>query len=395
VPTGLVEQNNGSISYLNPGDVITLDDGGYGHAAIIESYNPSTNTVTIINQNTQNVTTTAYIESGSLASGNADLHMNAFSGYDVQAIIHAPGGRGVRAQPNDFNGLGKSDVALGYNSTIMFMTSTGSGFTNSWNTSGWGTPTKAVTGDFDGDTKSDILWLQPSGGAYVAQIMASTGSGFTNAWNNSGWGLPTWIGTGYFNTDNRSDVALYYPASSGGGGPPVLQILTSTGSGFTNSWNTYSWGSPTKAVVGDYTGDGYSDILWLEPSGGAYVAQIMASTGSGFTNAWNNSGWGLPVWLASGDFDANGKSGIALDYSSVLQVMTSTGSGFSNSWNAYGWGSPALASVGFYNNDDKSDILWLQPSGGAYVAQIMASTGSGFTNAWNSSGWGLPVWMSE
>ncbi len=41
VPSGLTKQNNGAISYLDAGDVITLDDGGFGHAAIINSIGTS------------------------------------------------------------------------------------------------------------------------------------------------------------------------------------------------------------------------------------------------------------------------------------------------------------------------------------------------------------------
>jgi surface antigen len=203
----------------------------------------------------------------------------------------------TRAIPSDFDFNSKSDVAMysSSNSTVQVLSSTGSGFTSLWNSSGWGTPTMAVEGDFTGDGKSDLLWLEPSGGSYVAEVMASTGSGFTNAWNNFGWGLPTWIGVGYFDSDNKADVAIYTASTPNG---PVLQVLKSTGTGFTPLWNTYGWGNPTKAVVGDFNGDGMSDLLWLEPSGGSYVAEVMASTGSGFTNAWNNFGWGLPTWMA-------------------------------------------------------------------------------------------------
>jgi hypothetical protein len=96
-----------------------------------------------------------------------------------------------------------------------------------------------------------------------------------------------------------------------------------------------------------------------------------------------------------GDFDANGKSDVALAYSNVTMIEASSGSGFSNVWNTYGIGLPTRATVGFYNGDAKSDLLWMQPYGGAYVAQILSSNGvSGFGSAWNNFGWGLPYWMS-
>ena len=90
VPSGLSKQNNGSISYVNPGDVITLDDGGFGHAGIINTVD-SNGTVHIKNQNTGSTTdSSAYIDSGSLGNKNAHYHMNGWSKYWVQAIIHHP-----------------------------------------------------------------------------------------------------------------------------------------------------------------------------------------------------------------------------------------------------------------------------------------------------------------
>lgn len=251
-----------------------------------------------------------------------------------------------------------------------------------------------MTGDFNGDGKSDILWLEPYGGAYVAQVMLSTGSGFVRGWNSYGWANPLWIGVGYFNNDNYADLVLAYPN--------VLMVMTSNGNGFVNSWNTYGWRQATMAAVGDFNSDGLSDLLWLQPYGGsgAYVAQINASNGvNGWYNVWNSFGWGKPNWMGVGDFNGDGKSDVALVYSNVLMIDTTnnTGNGFVNAWNTYGWGLPTKAAVGFFNNDATSDLLWLQPYGGSgtYVAQINVSNGvNGWRNAWNSFGWGDPTWLS-
>ncbi len=91
LPSNLTDQLNGAISYINPGDAITLTYGtGPGHAAIINSV--SGTTYGIINQNVPGgVNSSAYIKSGtSLSAGNATLEMNAWDGYSVQAIVHAP-----------------------------------------------------------------------------------------------------------------------------------------------------------------------------------------------------------------------------------------------------------------------------------------------------------------
>ncbi len=80
-PANLTKQPNGSITYLDPGDVVTLDDGGNGHAGIVESVAGST--VTLVNQNTTAVYSTATLTGGTLT-------MNGWAGYTVQGVIHAP-----------------------------------------------------------------------------------------------------------------------------------------------------------------------------------------------------------------------------------------------------------------------------------------------------------------
>ena len=79
-------QFNGSISYINPGDVITLNYGTFGHAGIINSV--SGTTYNILNQNAQ--LNSSAVLSGSLSGGTGTLNMNAWVGYTVQGVIHAP-----------------------------------------------------------------------------------------------------------------------------------------------------------------------------------------------------------------------------------------------------------------------------------------------------------------
>ncbi|MFI6401481.1 CHAP domain-containing protein [Streptomyces sp. NPDC050548] len=97
VPSGLSAENNGSISKLDAGDVITLNDGGYGHAAIINSVSSS---IQIVNQNTVAVYSSASISSGALASSNATLSMTGWPGYAIQGVIHHPGSTGSGSGPS-------------------------------------------------------------------------------------------------------------------------------------------------------------------------------------------------------------------------------------------------------------------------------------------------------
>jgi hypothetical protein len=91
IPSNLAEQDNGSVSYINSGDVITFNNVNdpNGHAAIVN--NISGGTVNIINQNAD-LHSMATITSGALGGKNAHLDMTGWAGYYIQAIVHAPSG---------------------------------------------------------------------------------------------------------------------------------------------------------------------------------------------------------------------------------------------------------------------------------------------------------------
>ena len=62
IPKGLTWEANGSITYLNPGDVVTMGGAGGGHAAIVNWVVDGK--IQLINQNTSSVDTYATMCSG-------------------------------------------------------------------------------------------------------------------------------------------------------------------------------------------------------------------------------------------------------------------------------------------------------------------------------------------
>jgi hypothetical protein len=74
---------NGSITKIVPGDVVTLDDGGYGHAGVVSSVDPTTNQVTIANQNIGNTVTITVNYNPTAKTLASEL-----SGYSTQGVIH-------------------------------------------------------------------------------------------------------------------------------------------------------------------------------------------------------------------------------------------------------------------------------------------------------------------
>ena len=228
----------------------------------------------------------------------------------------------------DFNGDGTNDFLWrNQNGTLVDWTMNGSQITasqavtfganpvapdNSWNVAG--------IGDFNGDGKSDILWRNTNGSLIDwtmngSQVTASqqVTLGGSAASPDSSWSV---AGIGDFNGDGKSDVLWRNTNGS-------LIDWTMNGSQITSSQTVTLGGSAATpnsswsvAAIGDFHGDGKSDILWRNTNG-SLIDWTM--NGSQITSAQQVTFGGSPVSLDAswqiaqiGDFNGNGTSDILL-----------------------------------------------------------------------------------
>lgn len=236
VPSGLTEEGNGHISYLNPGDVITLTDSTYsqpnddgGHGAIVNSVTTSgvTTTVNIINQNAQQVNSSAYIQSGSFSSGNVTLHMNAWTGYNVQAVVHHPtsggsGGSVPVATGGPGIGVGNA-VYLGTDHLIVNQTMQANEYITSSNI-------------------QSVLIMQSDG-----NLVVYTGPGYVATWSSGTYGNPG----AYVQLQSNGDVVVY----------------SATGSLL---WHSGQYGSPSELLMqpdGNLVEYGSGIAMWYTATG--------------------------------------------------------------------------------------------------------------------------------
>jgi Ca2+-binding RTX toxin-like protein len=234
------------------------------------------------------------------------------------------------------------------------------------------------SGDFNGDGNSDILWRQDdSGQVYVWEMNglqiqgegAVTHAAVTNDWHVQG--------TGDFNGDGNSDV-LWRQDGTGQmyiwemNGQQVQAEGAVAHAAVPNDWQVQG--------VGDFNGDGSSDVLWRQDgSGQVYVwemngQQVQAEGAvahAAVPNDWHIEG--------VGDFNGDGNSDV---------LWRQDGSGQVYVWEMNGQqvqaeGAVAHApvasdwhvqSVGDFNGDGNSDVLWRQDgSGQVYVWQMNGS----------------------
>jgi len=241
------------------------------------------------------------------------------------------------ANPDDFNGDCRSDI-LWRNSTseevyqwLMNGTTIASQGTPGGPTSDW---VIQGAGDFDGDGKSDILWRNSGTGEVYQWLMngttiASQGTPGTVA-PSSGWVIQ---GVGDFNGDGKADI-LWQNSTSG-----EIYIWLMNGISIA-SQGEVGVVSPSSGWViqgvGDFDGNGTSDILWQNTTSGEVYIWLMNGTtitnqGSPFTLS-PSSGWNIE---GVGDYDGSGRAGILWRNSTTEQVyiwlmngatITSTGS---------------------------------------------------------------------
>ncbi|WP_083936885.1 M4 family metallopeptidase [Longispora albida] len=223
---------------------------------------------------------------------------------------------GAKLVAADFNGDGRADLALtggaGW-STVPVAFSNGNGTFNVTNSGVANFPSwaatanvKAVAGDFNGDGRSDLA-LTGGAGWSTVPVAFSNGNGTFSVTNSGVANFPSWAATanvkvaaGDYNGDGRADLAL-----SGGAGWSTVPVAFSNGNGtfsVTNSGvaNFPSWAtvSGAKLASGDFNGDGRADLA-LAGGAGWSTVPVAFSNGNGTFTITNSGVANFPGWAAT------------------------------------------------------------------------------------------------
>jgi RHS repeat-associated protein len=267
---------------------------------------------------------------------------------------------------------------------------------------------RCLSGDFDGDGKTD-----------VACLVSSTTASDEGKWSvalstGKGWKTSSWIGsspTGAsetvssacvaadFNGDRRQDIACYSATDH------VWHVAVSTGTMFRSSpWAngpaiTGDLGPqavvPSRCILGDFNGDGNADIACYTGTSGSEEFNGKWSMGFSTGSGWSTVEWpGPPVATSkedgrvianeciTGDFNGDGRTDIACNY-----------------------GGESKESIAYRKaNGDCPELKTIaqKAAAGCHLVPIYAeslSTGSGFTSSlftpngsvfFTSTAWGNP-----
>jgi uncharacterized repeat protein (TIGR01451 family) len=322
---------------------------------------------------------------------NACLPPTTF-GWQGQAIL--PGTAGLAAGwggnqifAADFNGDGKTDLftcPTALNATCYIYYSNGAGgLSQSGFTPAWGAHSVGVT-DFNGDGMADFLVCPPSnghsGGGGTCVVYYSTGAGFAQ-----GSFAPAWAGysivTGDFDGDGRSDFLACPPVGG------LCVTYYSTGTGFTQGSFAPGW-SGYLILASDFNGDGKQDILACPPASGG-ICNVYYSNGTSFAQGSFAPAWG-GYQIGGGDFNGDGSTDLFAcppTIGAACAVYYSTGIGFFPGAFTAGWGAYGI-STGDFNGDGKSDLFVCPLSHTAtgscflYLSTGPSFASSGFTASW-------------
>jgi hypothetical protein len=221
----------------------------------------------------------------------------------------------------------------------------------------------ARRGDFDGDTRADLVIWRPSTGEWFSRASGSNyTSYFTYTWGQDGdQPMPA-----DYDGDGTNDLAIWRPSS----GEWYIRLSTT---GYTSYW-VYVWGVQDDVpLAADFDGDGRADIAVWRPSTGEWFI-LLSSTN--YANYWVYN-WGLPgdtPIVADFDGDQRAEIGVWRASSGEWFLRWSTTNYMSHGYSVWGT-SGDTPLVGDFDGDRRADIGAWRPSTGRWYVR------------WSSTNW--------
>ena len=375
----------------------TTDDNGYfslsgvtsGSQTVTASktgYNNNAKSVTVVASGTtaQNYLMTWLPEGGPWGF--------AYSGSQV-----ATGSNPIAGAMDDFDQDGKQDLATtNYNvGTVSVLIGNGDGtFQGKTDFAVGFNPASAVAGDFNKDTWPDLAVANSSGGGVDpcnVSVLINKGKlggvwqGFNAAVNKDVAGCPRCVAIGDFTNDGFQDLVT---GDSSGNSLSVLINKGGVGVGWQGFDDAFSVSpaadcqSPYSLVTGDFTGDGEVDIA------GAFYSTdnvgVFRGDGSGgfvYINKYT-VGDG-PISITTGLFNADARLDLATANrnSDNVSVLINDGAGSFNDADSYSVGvgsNPFSVIAGDFDGDNHVDLATAN-YGTCNVSVLIGNAGGTFT----------------
>ncbi len=331
---------------------------------------------------------------------SADVHGSTGSSFVMERFATKQGAYSDKQHwlVGDFNGDGKTDFAKYWNDggemTADVHLSTGNAFAMhrfATKQGGFSDAQHWRTGDFDGDGKKDLAKYWNDGGQWTVDVHLSTGKAFEMhrfATQEGGyWDAQVWV-TGDFDGDGKTDFAKYW----NDGGQMTCDVHLSRGDHFEmQRWATKQGGYNANQhwVSGDFDGDGRTDLAKYWNDGGQWTVDVHLSRGDHFEMhrfATKEGGYSDTQHWFLGDFNGDGKLDFAKWWDDggkwTADVHLSSGSSFSMHRFATKEGgvtSEMSWHLGDFAGTGRSDFSKFWSDADAFTADVHLSSGSAFS----------------
>lgn len=234
-------------------------------------------------------------------------------------------------------------------------------------------------GDFDGNGKGDLVWIDANRNVF---LWLGNGSGFSSKstyTHGAGWLL---AGIADSNGDGRDDMLWY--------NPQLQQLVVWYMNGFTRtSYRKFTVPAGYRfAGSGDFNGDGKGDLLWDNAARDLYM---WIGSGTSFDSTYlrtYQSGWTL---IGTRDINGDGRSDMQWRNQSSGEVTYWLMDGPTLSFFRLLTMSRSFQSegAGDFNGDGFADLIWRNDARELYIS---FGDGYGFSNVYvatNTEGWSV------
>jgi hypothetical protein len=268
-------------------------------------------------------------------------------------------------------------------SSGQFPTLSGSVFPRKDFTVGNG-PVAVVAGDFNGDSKPDLVVANQTDNTISVLLGNGDGSFQRQTTINAG-AAPSALVARDFNGDGKLDLAVVNKNDNN------VSIFLGNGDGTFGAPTNFATGnSPLAIAAGDFNGDGFVDLAVVNQADNS-VSILLGDGKGGFPTRVDTTVGQGPVSVAVGDFNGDNRLDVVVanQLDDTISILLGAGDGtFSSRKDLTVPSGPSAVAVANFDGDTREDIavtsanvnrvtVLLGNGDGTFGAQIALTTGNG------------------